>query len=47
MIVTVNDRVDGEGEPARRLNLKAVSTVAGRAGRPACSSYEALRGPVG
>ena len=42
MIVTVNDRVDGEGEPGRRLNRKAVST-----GRPACSSYEALRGPVG
>jgi hypothetical protein len=43
----VDDRVDGEREPAKRLNRKAVSTVAGRAGGPARSSYETPAGRDG
>ena len=38
---------DGEREPAKRLNRKAVSTVAGRAGGPARSSGEAAAGRGG
>ena len=38
---------DGEREPAKRLNRKAVSTVAGRAGGPARSSGEASAGRGG
>ena len=38
---------EGEREPAKRLNRKAVSTVAGRAGGPARSSYEAPAGRGG
>src|SRR5258708_4799236 len=38
---------DGEREPAKRLNRKAVSTVAGRAGGPARSSCEAPAGRGG
>ena len=37
----------GEREPAKRLNRKAVSTVAGRAGGPAPSSGEASAGRGG
>jgi hypothetical protein len=40
-------KADGEREPAKRLNRKAVSTVAGRAGGPARSSYEASAGRGG
>jgi hypothetical protein len=43
----VHDRVDGEREPAERLNREAVSTVAGRAGGPARSSGEASAGRGG
>ena len=43
----VHDRVDGEREPAKRLNRKAVSTVAGCAGGPARSSEEAAAGRGG
>jgi hypothetical protein len=43
----VGDRGDGEREPAKRLNRKAVSTVAGRAGGPARSSCEAPAGRGG
>ena len=38
---------EGEREPAKRLNRKAVSTVAGRAGGPARSSYEVPAGRGG
>jgi hypothetical protein len=38
---------DGEREPAKRLNRKAVSTVAGRAGGPARSSCETPAGRGG
>ena len=38
---------EGERESAKRLNRKAVSTVAGCAGGPARSSCEALLGAVG
>jgi hypothetical protein len=38
---------EGEREPAERLNRKAVSTVAGRAGGPARSSGEASAGRGG
>src|SRR6478735_900773 len=40
----VHEEVGGEREPAKRLNRKAVSTVAGRAGGPARSSCEASAG---
>jgi hypothetical protein len=38
---------EGEREPAKRLNREAVSTVAGCAGGPARSSYEAPAGRGG
>src|SRR5258708_38770809 len=44
---TVRLVAEGEREPAKRLNRKAVSTVAGPAGGPARSSCEALLGAVG
>ena len=40
-------KADGEREPAKRLNRKAVSTVAGRAGGPARSSRETPAGRGG
>jgi hypothetical protein len=40
-------KADGERKPAKRLNRKAVSTVAGRAGGPARSSGEASAGRGG